>query len=439
MKWKTAVTGSGFIIIGLVSLYSFSLHAQTQSSPKAQVPANVRFVAAGIANAREQIRCVRAAVVYHESNPQEWLEAMRSAAKDKGVEMPGLAVERRLTAQWYHQNSRFAMLIQPGSEDADTWRYQHLVVGDEHERYVQKLDDKKGSKGGVYYLGSVSPLGTSLKNGRWEAWSFMDPRSYAYFYGKWPLDKLLLENNPPPVFKGEATVEGSRCMKIELSRSKDSRQIFWFDAEHGFLLRRMETYHQMNDKMILDEEMRVPEVVESNGVWLPATVEIKNFVSLRGDSEKAQGVPKPFIFTRRVTVSDFQADCALPPEVFTLSWPLGTNITDTISQKRLVVVAVDAKELSALNHLHREAKQPELEAAAIREQDLTALKGQRKEQGLLDLKDPVAVALDEKDLAALDKMRGQQRSKPVGTKKSDQEQKVGEGNANQAAAKESKP
>jgi hypothetical protein len=102
--------------------------------------------------------------------------------------------------------------------------------------------------------------------------------------------------------------------------------------------------------------------------------------------------------------------------MFALAWPLGTNIVDNINQKRLVVVAVGKHDLAALNEQRKAQNKPEYTSTPIEENELSALNQRLKEHGQPALKEVVAVAVEQEDLATLQKLQAQQSTRKEGEK-----------------------
>ncbi len=150
-------------------------------------------------------------------------------------------------------------------------------------------------------------------------------------------------------------------MKVEIS-DKILRTIYWIDTEHGFIVRRLEDYLQIAGKQVLSRELQVPRLQESNGIWMPALVESKSYWRLPKIKRKQSDKPLPpsgvspdrvevsedYVTLppriTRVTISDFKADCELPPGVFDLEWPIGTQVQDNINQKNFVVEPDDSQK-----------------------------------------------------------------------------------------------
>lgn len=140
------------------------------------------------------------------------------------------------------------------------------------------------------------------------------------------------------------------------------QQIFWIDVQHGYVLRRAETYMRMGGKLVLLSETTVPLLSVSKGIWLPAVSEEKLAVPLeitkRSNPQKSvqklggYRVEGEILFlpavVKRATITNFAANCNIPPEVFSVSWPLHTAIQDLLTNKRFTIMAVGDRESYSL-------------------------------------------------------------------------------------------
>lgn len=409
----TSRTSATVVITMAVFGWLASLYAQNnQDSTRTQVPPEIRFVAAGIENARQQLQCGQSAVTVYQFTPKEYFKTRQPL----GGQPSHQDREETTKSWWNYQAPKMSLSTRIDPASSDIMRYQRLVIDVAGDKSLQGYDDSaKNSRGGTYYMGSIMPHGQILKNGLAQEYEMNDPRYYAYYYGNLPLDKLFLKKTgipmfdgmPSPVYKGEASVEGSRCMMVEVRPSKDIRWIYWIDVEHGFLVRRQESYRQRGDRELMYMEVRVPRLVESNGSYLPALVEKKQFfVNAKGQNDNAVVNNRPLL--TRVSISDFKADCNISPEVFLMKWPVGTNITDVINQQKLVVIAVGKVDLADLNKQRKRQGKPEYVSTPIDEKELLSLNKRLKTQGKAELKDVVAVAVGQEDIATLENLQKQQ-------------------------------
>lgn len=419
--------------------------AQAAVSVNKNTPPEVRFVAAGIENARQKLRCAQAVLSSHQRIYKEYsilrsFEKTAGGANDKSggradVQSQKEDTEVTHTVQWYYQEPKIAMLVQPnGRTYGKIEGYRRLVADEKSAMIVEQHEDKSPgikAQDKFFYIGNISSPETILANGLWKAEQLFDPRYYVYYWGIMPLDELLAANDSSPIFKGEEIVAGSRCLKIEAATSKDTRTIFWVDTEHSFLIRRQENYKLLNGKPALEIEVQVPRLLESNGIWFPAVIERKDFFAMQlavdqkffeGRAEFVPGVPLNKVRIEggiaslpraeyRITITDFKADCDVSPEVFTMYWPLGTNIRDNINQKMLMMFPMSRKHLAALNKIRNEQGQQDLTTRALKKEELGEFNDFRKQQGMQELEDAVAVVVDNKDLSALGELEARESKK----------------------------
>lgn len=205
----------------------------------------------------------------------------------------------------------------------------------------------------VYHTASISHPEEVLKNGIWQPFMELDPRFWVYYQGNLtPLDQLLLEHNPAPIFRGEEMLEGSRCMKFELQIEPQYQDVSWFDVEHGYMARQRNLYgHTATGQSFLAYQIKVPKIAESNGIWFPTLVEVTanllapaTMKSDRIRTENGLRFMPPIV--KRVVISDFNAgeSYQLPPDAFNLNWPIGTEVTDQFHNKVYHVRAVNDDE-----------------------------------------------------------------------------------------------
>jgi hypothetical protein len=293
------------------------------------VSAQVRAVATRIEAARSKIICGQAKVTFVQTTPKEYL-IVNPLPPDVDSEPSPTGDDRMTaTARWYLQAPRLSMFVtrQFNQSRSDTSR----LVADETQAKLLSS-----------HQGWVMPRKRAVSYGVWRREHELDPRSHIYFVETQALDQFLLVFNPPPTFQGEEIIEGSPCMKLEVQPHARARTTFWIDAEHGYVLRRREQYGKYEGKWLLEFQVRVPRLLESQGVWLPAVVEKRQFwdALAKTDSEDRKRPLHPLIqnaatplppIVQRITVSDFEAGCALPQEVFNLNWPSGIRVTNLLS------------------------------------------------------------------------------------------------------------
>lgn len=346
----------------IVALAAYFLNA---GQLQAQVAPEVRFVAAGIANARQQLHCGQVTVTRTRVESKEIAAFMRLLTGEATETKVDVNQETRETAQWRWQESKLSLLVNFDRFNPREIRRSERIVSDGRVATIlTEYENPAHLEHGIYHRGTIAPAETVLKDGIYLFHAEFDPRFEAYYdhyniAGQKPLDELFLQSKPPAVFKGEETLEGSRCMKIEimnfgLGAPQGAPTHYWIDIEHGFLLRRQEEQSVVGQKLgqkALNWEVRVPRLIENNGVWLPAEVERKRTFNFDADklraNEKRRIPLESYKFegriaffppnVERITFSEFKADCDLPPDAFILKWPVGTSVQDKFTQKTFKV------------------------------------------------------------------------------------------------------
>lgn len=335
-------SGIGLVIVAAIMGGGISA---LQPEEEKAIPPEVRFLAAGIKHGREQITGAQAEVTYYQYTPKavfDFLGSDPEAPKD----LPQEDTEQTETARWYYQEPYLSVMIETPVTLRENprilLRHTRLVANEKQARVLYEYAELQSERGEwhVYHSGSVVPTESVLSDGIWQDKAHLDPRYHAYYWGEKPLDQVFLENHP--ALEGEEVIEGSRCLKVAVGLSKDWQYFFWVDVDHNFLMRRGESYRSIGGKLVLAEETQVSHLLESNGVWLPGVIERK--VHLWGQKVEASGIKgdPALIGTSvfRTTVSDFTAGTKVPPEVFVLEWPLGTQVSDRITHRDFVVVRV---------------------------------------------------------------------------------------------------
>lgn len=352
IKFQILSVLSSAVIIGF-----YNLNVQGQTPRENQSSPEVRFVAEGIKKSRQQLQCAQATITHTQvlSKDFETLEKSRAESLPLYLQPSPLnktvkSKETSETARWYYQKPKLSMMIETSDSSSRTpTRYERLTSDGREAKLLQRVTRKSqdnDTQSNTINIGIISPPGSALFNGIWRPYSHLDPRTYMYYDGVEPLDKLLLKQNPPPVFKGEETITGSRCMKLQVQTAPDAQTLYVIDVDHGFIIRRIEDYIQSENKMVLLSSMEVPRLLESNGTWFPAIVEMKILWTAIMATGKAHNFQVPPVddvavppVVKRLTISDFNANCNVPPELFTLDWPLGSRVEDKMTQKSFVVTA----------------------------------------------------------------------------------------------------
>lgn len=342
-------------IIILNMVFISTARSQTKNMP-APIAPEVRFVAAGVQNAREQFRRAQAVITYHSKRPKLYFERQRAIALNPHVRLPPSLRERLLkaptdprettsTSLFYYEAPNIFIEKQTDPKVAINIRSESVVI-DANRAYVLELyDEKEGQskqsndKSGYYSFGYIRPRNEMLENGLVKYAKLSDPRYYSYFdhLGGEPLDQRFLRADFLPTYQGEEVLNGSRCMKIEVSFLQDAKILYWIDVEHSFLLRRREERVNVGNEYLLSLETIVPQVQESNGIWLPTTVETREFLDpVKAEPGKSPEVDPSKVVFSRTTISDFKANIDIPTNTFVMKWPIGTNVKNQITQDKFV-------------------------------------------------------------------------------------------------------
>jgi hypothetical protein len=361
MKTKVA----GLLLLSLAAGANLAHSARAGQSPGEEMSA----VIAGLRSYREKVdglRCLRATVVRYNSTPREINLLLHASDAPTGRFAPAGRDEETLdTARWYFQEARLSVLTEHATNNSEAarMRYRRLVVDGERalllKGYDTELPAVPGGRSVVPFEGMIAPRQNVLVNGVFVEARELSPHIIAlqgFGPRDQPLDQVLLNSDPPPVY-AEDVLYGSRCATVRLRSAQGIETSYWIDKEHGFAIRQMEVRAPMGGKMVVVNRMQVPRLAKGDGLWLPALMEIKNYWPLRATkADKTgsvqnlkEGLAKigiapgrirmegdiaflPPIVTR-VTMSDLETGCDAPSRAFDLIWPQGTAVQDQITGK----------------------------------------------------------------------------------------------------------
>lgn len=360
MQRNTLFALVSIFVIGVIPLSKLEGQVQTPKEPisqqetlpsngsalKSQISAEVRFVVAGIEHYREEIHFGQALVIRHEKFPKALLLLLKATHDAQPDETPDFSTdakeqEKTQTAQWVYQQPKLSMLVKPFANNPQEFlQSEHLVTDGKQVKILEEyVDEVPGHKGQFKsrYVGTISHVETVLANNVWKSWNELDPRVLAYYHGDKPLDRLFLEVTPPPLYRGESSIAGSRCMSLELDRPKGYQLQFWIDVDHGFIIRRTELRQLQNNRPILLMESQVSQIIKSGDIWLPGLIESKSYIQLRVTEAGGKISSRTISIDRTITVSNFEVSGEMKPESFTLKWPRGTSVHDDINDKAYIV------------------------------------------------------------------------------------------------------
>ena len=311
-------------------------------------PPEVRFVAAGISDARGKLRRAQADVYFYKVTYKELLRAEETQPAAPGQLDDKVEIQ---AAYWAYRDPDLAMDIRDIDPFGSLLREKQLLANTGSIRtlftgYEPDAQGKPPVKPAV--TGLVLPADQGMRNGLPDGDALMDPRSWAFFENTTPLDRLFLDKREHATFQGEDVIDRSRCMKIQLDPNPEERWLYWIDVEHGFVVRRQEVYTYVKGQAILSSKQEALRLSESGGVWLPTVIEsrvffptagLPGFPVAAGPSATMTGV---FLI---VTISGFRTDLeSVPSTVFSLAWPPGTAIHDLVTGKNYITGSVPQRK-----------------------------------------------------------------------------------------------
>lgn len=323
----------------------------------------VRFAAIGMRDARERLVNIQALVTYHSERPKLYYERENMAMqnpllpispdeKARFAKAPVAARETTSVSRFYYKDPSIFIESMIDPKVSAIQRSRSVIINDHRAFLLDHYDENKGQsqklndESGFYNFGFIRPAKDVLTDGLVNNFHLSDPRFYAYFDNLWDksIDEQLLLPESKAVYQGEELINGSRCMKIEVSFLQDAKIIYWLDVEHDFLLRRREERTYKGEDM-LREETVVPQVQESNGVWLPISVEIRQFLDLvKSQPGQSPDVDASKVVLLRTTFSEFKTNIDIPDSTFVMKWPKGTNVRNQINQTGFVAGTDDPDE-----------------------------------------------------------------------------------------------
>ena len=338
--------------------FSTALCAWGGETPRRPTP-EIRFIAAGIRAKRATRGPLQAVLTLEQTISREEMaltqaEPVRVSAGDE---------RWGYDARWYLDGDNMALVVtdraDPAGKAAQYWR--RFVVS---EDVVRRLDVHvlvRGDPASTVYRGVVASAG-GIKNGVPQGWERYDLRSYAYFEDTTPLDEVLLDPRYHVTLEGEERCLGSSCYKVNVQwQDRRLATTYWIDQEHGLLIRRARLYAQMAGKRVLVRQVDVPDLIGGSGIWFPKVYDVKTQFVIREtslSSRRLSAIPRDRITVRdgvaymppgsmQMRVSSLVSSAPVPPEAFTLEWPVGTEVSDSITQSAFVVRAVPLEEDAA--------------------------------------------------------------------------------------------
>lgn len=243
------------------------------------------------------------------------------------------------------------------------------------------------------YDGVIQPSISVLSSvGVWQAFEDADPRNLLFFNGGTRLiSSVILDPQASVQVQGEDDYEGSRCMKIQvIPKDTTGYDLYWIDVDHGFITRKVSVYRG-NMKVI---ELNSSGLLESNGVWIPASLELKVGPALDD--------PSSIQVVRNLSFSEFQAGPNIDLGELKFQWPISTVINDIINQKTLIVAAVENSALSLYNHQRQISGKPEVTGELMAQDEINLLNKQRREENRKELQNAVKVIAEPQEVEKME-------------------------------------
>lgn len=321
---------------------------QTANAKELTIAAEVRFTALGMENSRAQIKKANCVLTRHQVTPiaiiQDTAKALEKfGAPPSNVSQEQLAQkkdrEETITAWWAKDGDRVSQKVLYTPYRNGILRSESLLRTTGTESILSEYISRKTSN--PYHFGQLNAQEGNasdilLQDG------MNDPRYYAFYWGKYPIAKILTKSTgnadidawPSASYKGEENLRGSRCFKIQQPMPNTEGNVYyWIDVEHGFVVRQMETHLQIDGAEVLTQKVEVPQLIASQGFWLPAKAVARVYPSFSW----SQPVEQRTFRLVEVEIQNLEPGNWLPPDTFQLSWPLNTNVTDTINGRDFVV------------------------------------------------------------------------------------------------------
>jgi hypothetical protein len=319
------------IAIGMAQLSKFASSQEVKNKP---IPPEVRFVAAGIESARQGLDCAQATVDYSEQTSKEYFQELAKRFPSVYGKFVNNDQGKHAISQWGIRDGRQFLTTKFESGEEDQSIVKENIVSDSISvKTLWTGFDKKRKAPGNYYIGLIQYNSDAITNGIFNEEVNLDPREFVYYSAFTPLDELFLNPKFAAQFKGYETVEGSRCMVIEVSPLKDMPLIFWIDMDHGYMARQVKSYVIYSNVSLLRSEIRVPIIMKGQSHWFPGVVEFKSFATAKQeDPHQDMWNTKAPVAYQKITISNFKDSC--PDEnQFYLKWPDGTQVQDNITDK----------------------------------------------------------------------------------------------------------
>ena len=320
-------------LVCLVGACSIGMMSSKKSGFSAPDDAEqIRFLAAGIKNARQKSWRAHAVVTFVTETSAEANKAFAAVFKQATPgTFPQTDVKTTARAWWNCNGSKLAVFFQEEnaeqSQALSATVFEKIVSDGEKAKTLTLFSNPAGDDSSQrlrFFRGVIASADKSLDNGIWRFHQDMDPRYLAYNYDSSSfVDEILLDPSLKKLYLGQQVVEGSNCAGVEVQITSDSAETsqegekalttgdvkfasnmfytLWIDLEHDFILRKaitssggsredlqmMKTHAPQNitpaqigalsidDIRIVTQKKLAPRLVESNGVWLPALVEIE--------------------------------------------------------------------------------------------------------------------------------------------------------------------
>lgn len=205
--------------------------------------------------------------------------------------------------------------------------------------------------------------------------------------------------------------QGMPGVLLPVSESKDFRT--WFDPQHGYLPRRVETWLEAraDAEPVLTSQMEVVRYHEPRpGVWVPVEM---TFTTFCADAGEYLGRPTS-VAQVVVDVAKSSWDVPLDDALFVLHFPPGMEVTDAIDELRFIVGEGDdgqSLDLLVKNAVQKQkiepvSRTPRLDLAKVRAPDAAIAKLLLEYDAILTLDDMGAVTRVAFDTLQAEQARG---------------------------------
>ena len=402
-----------FPIIGLGLFLSIGVCTRAEIASAKPEPM-IRFISAGLKNASEKLTCMQLKLTY-KFEPTKFSDTLENAAKAKDPSAPSQKISK-MQVLWamnssnlYEKKETFHDTDKETPSNTKTlWvvgGVAYILSTDRIENNSTNLD-RQINNGTITYSSSVL-----TEAGLWKTNIELDPRFLLFGMYSPSLADNLLQVSSNSVFMGYETIGENKCAKVETHSSENSKDIYWIDINHGFVIIKRESFLKIAGRMVLYGVIQADNLTHYDTIWLPSSIHVKIYQpEATGDtvdkkdkspvSKKPDGVIKPPTFEHTYIIKNVIPGCQA---ILPITWPLGTVVSDDRTMESLTVVAINKNVLSKLNTMRKLDLLPPLQEFALTEEDKRELL--KDSSGSVKNIDQVTVALNATYLTKLKKLR----------------------------------